>query len=142
MGARLDSVIAPNLYYLLILYVYYFVDLCVAFIFFWTLRCMSFSDLRILITPLVSSNSFSLKMKESIWDNHPKHLSIYKFIFHLKINDIGSPRIHSNGNALIHGYKAEGNHIYIHICALYQLLLTATIILYTYPPYQMDHFLK
>ena len=59
-------------------------------------------------------------MKESIWDNHPKHLSIYKFIFHLKINDIGSPRMHSNGNALIHGYKAKGNHIYIHtyMCSL------------------------
>lgn len=44
----------------------------------------------------------------------------YKFIFHLKINDIGSKRIHSNGNALIHGYKAKGNHIYIHtyMCSL------------------------
>jgi hypothetical protein len=33
-----------------------FVDRCLSF-FFWPLRCLSFFDLRILITPLVSSNS-------------------------------------------------------------------------------------
>ena len=44
----------------LVLYVC-FVDRCLSFctfsFFFWTLRCLFFFDIRILITPLVSSNS-------------------------------------------------------------------------------------
>jgi hypothetical protein len=36
--------------------------------FFWPLRCLSFFDLRILITPLVSSNSFSPLDIEYVYD--------------------------------------------------------------------------
>ena len=58
----------------LILYVC-FVDRCLSFCTFWPLCCLFFCDMRILITPLVSSYSHMIKSKiirKSLWAGKPK----------------------------------------------------------------------
>ena len=50
-----------------------FVDRCLS-LFYWPLCCLSFFDLRILITPLVSSNS-------SYRTSNYKRVTIYKLLF-------------------------------------------------------------
>ena len=66
----------------LVLYVC-FVDLCLSFcpFFFWPLCCLSYFDIRLLITPLVSSNSYITSDRNEVKAaDNPNTNDTYEFI--------------------------------------------------------------
>jgi hypothetical protein len=71
-----------------VLYVFFFVDRCFSFYLFsfWTLWCLPFFNLRILIAPFVSSNSFHWKIKNIVISEKRQKYVLLWFLLYSTIN--------------------------------------------------------